>query len=410
LNDLANLALAGGYRSAARTAYEQLAQMHAGHPLPHVNLGNLHLSDGDLPAADACYRAALAQQPDFAPAHQGLAKVLSQLEDPDAERHGRLGFAGQAVTSEPYRGPGTAPSVLLLVSTRGGNIPIASWINDRSFSVHALHVDFHDASNPLPAHDVVVNAIGDADLCGAALEKARTIIAHSPAPVINAPERIRVTGRAENARRMSGVDGLVVPRIVETSAFELRAGSHPAYPFLLRRPGLHTGQDFHFVTGADDLRTLLDAATHTRFLKIDYVDSRGGDGLSRKFRVLFIDGETYPVHLAASKSWKVHYFTAAMGDEPGLRDEEARFLNDHRAFLGDRAVAALASVATRLGLDYAGMDFGLQADGSLIFYEANATMVLQAPGPEAMWDYRRAALDTAIAAARRMVARRASGP
>jgi hypothetical protein len=143
-------------------------------------------------------------------------------------------------------------------------------------------------------------------------------------------------------------------------------------------------------------------------LAIEYLDARGLDGMARKYRVMFIDGALYPLHLAISPDWKVHYFTAAMAAEPAHRAEEQRFLDDMRAVLGPIAMAALGQIQATLGLDYAGVDFGLAQNGSLLLFEANATMVINPPDADPMWDYRRPAIAAALVAARRMVARLAA--
>src|ERR1700722_19839084 len=200
LNELGTLALAGGYRSAARTAYAQAVQHHPGNPVGHVNFANVLREDGDLPAARHHYEAALAVAPDLPEAHQGMASVLSELGLDGAEEHRRRGFGARALVTQPYRGTGTAVPLLLLVSARGGNIPTQLWIDDRRFTLHALYPEYFDPQAPLPPHALVVNAVGDADLCGLALERAEALLARSGAPVINAPARVRVTGRAENAR------------------------------------------------------------------------------------------------------------------------------------------------------------------------------------------------------------------
>ena len=54
----------------------------------------------------------------------------------------------------------------------------------------------------------------------------------------------------------------------------------------------------------------------------------------RKYRVMLVDGQIYPWHLAISSDWKVHYFTAAMAEQEVYRTEEQRFLNDMHACLG----------------------------------------------------------------------------
>ena len=96
----------------------------------------------------------------------------------------------------------------------------------------------------------------------------------------------------------------------------------------------------------------------------------------------------YPLHLAISADWKVHYFTAAMAKSAAYRAEERRFLDDMPAVLGARAMAALAGIGAALRLDYAGVDFALAPDGSVLLFEANATMVIVPPNSDPIWDYR----------------------
>jgi hypothetical protein len=109
------------------------------------------------------------------------------------------------------------------------------------------------------------------------------------------------------------------------------------------------------------------------------------------------------LHLAISADWKVHYFTADMASNAAYRAEEQRFLDGMPAVLGPRAMAALRGIGETLGLDYAGVDFALAADGSLLLFEANATMVVSPPDPNPIWDYRRAAVERVLAAVRRML-------
>jgi hypothetical protein len=122
---------------------------------------------------------------------------------------------------------------------------------------------------------------------------------------------------------------------------------------------------------------------------IQPLDSRGPDGMCRKYRVMLVRGRIYPWHLAISSDWKVHYFTAAMAEQEGHRAEECRFLSDMTDVLGKRAMTALERLGQRMGLDYAGVDFGLTTDGGVIVFEANAAMTINAPPPGRIWDYRR---------------------
>lgn len=71
--------------------------------------------------------------------------------------------------------------------------------------------------------------------------------------------------------------------------------------------------------------------------------------------------------------------------------------------LGERAMQALTAIQLTLDLDYAGIDFGLTADGSLLLFEANPTMAIVPPGSEPIWDYCRRAVANAQAAAQRLL-------
>jgi glutathione synthase/RimK-type ligase-like ATP-grasp enzyme len=413
LNELGTLALAGGFRSAARTAYTQAVAQHPGNKVARVNLANVLREENDVAGARLHYQAALALDPDLHEAHQGMAWVLNELDLDGAEDHRRRGFTGRAIVTQPYRGTGSGVPLLLLVSARGGNIPTRLWIDDRRFTIHAIYTDYYDLTQPLPEHALIMNAVGDADLCALALKRAHELVAQSGAPVINRPERVRITGRAENARRLGAIPGLIAPKIralpraallaAEPLAAEPFAAAPLEFPLLLRSPGFHTGRHFVYVESREQLPQAAASLKGDEVLAIQYLDARGDDGMARKYRVMFVDGVAYPLHLAVSADWKVHYFTAAMAASAAFREEERRFLNDMPGVLGARAMHALGKISAALGLEYAGIDFALARDGSVLLFEANATMVVFPPGPDPIWDYRRAAIDAVIAAAARML-------
>ena len=102
----------------------------------------------------------------------------------------------------------------------------------------------------------------------------------------------------------------------------------------------------------------------------------------------------------------MHYFTADMADKPDHRLEEAKFLEDMPGTLGNKAMRALAGIRDALGLDYGGIDFGLSADGDLLLFEANATMVIARPGDDPRWTYRRGAIDRVLDAVVAMIVQR----
>jgi Tetratricopeptide repeat len=359
LNDFGALLSGTGHRSAARTVLTQAVTHHPNNRA-HVNLANLLLRSGDTASARAHYEIALRLDADHPQAHQGLGNLLAELGDCEgAEVHRRKGFQGQFITTLPYRGEKPPIPLLLLISASGGNIPTASFLDNRVFLSSVCVAEFYDPCVPLPPHDLIFNTIGDADLCRAGLEAAFRVLAQTTAPILNHPSAVLETGRLANARRLSDLPGVITPRMIELPRSILVA-SHAAravsaqgfgFPLLLRAPGFHTGHHFFLVENAGELPAAAAQLPGDTGLIIEYLNARSPDGKARKYRVMIIDGEIYPLHLAVSRHWKVHYFTADMADHPEHRREDAAFLNDMSAVLGP-AMTTLARIRDALNLDY----------------------------------------------------------
>ena len=177
---------------------------------------------------------------------------------------------------------------------------------------------------------------------------------------------------------------------------------------LLRAPGFHNGKHFLLVEKSAQLATALADLPGEELTAIQFLDARGPDGQYRKYRVMMIGGWLYPLHLAISPHWKIHYVTADMAENAGHRAEEGSFLEDMPGVLGPRAMAALAEIQNILGLDYAGIDFGLNAGGDVLLFEANATMTVLPPEADRRWDYRRDAVRRVEDAVRKMLVDRAN--
>ncbi|MBV9458361.1 MAG: tetratricopeptide repeat protein, partial [Bradyrhizobium sp.] len=419
LNEFGTLLTKMGAIEAACRVYAEAILHHPDNPLARVNLANLLLRATRYHEAREHYERALQADPDHAEAHQGLGAVLADLGDRDGAReHFRQGFRGRAVSTLPYRGDKPPIPLLQLVSSGGGNIPSALFLDDTCFLISVVVADYYDFSTPLPPHRLIFNAIGDADLCGPALEAAMRIVAGAKVPVINDPGAVMHTGRSGNAERLRGIDGVCTAQTKVVARDALAGADGPrllselgfAFPLLLRSPGYHTGRNFVLVERAAALAAAAAELPGEELLAIEYLDARGSDGSARKFRVMMIDGALYPLHLAVSQDWKVHYFTSDMADLPDHRTEEAKFLQDMPAVLGPKAMGALKAIQVALGLDYAGIDFGLSPDGDLLLFEANATMVIAKPNDDERWAYRRKSIDRAVEAVTAMLKRKAAAP
>ncbi len=410
LANLGALFAATGYVGAALTTYAQAVAAHPEDAKARVNRANLLRQAERMEEARAEYETALRLDPTLAEAHQGMAHLLDGIDEAAASRHRALGFAGRALSTGRYRGESKPVTVLQLVSACGGNIPTARILDDCVFLTHTVVAEFFDPAARLPQHDVVLNAIGDADRCAVAIATAEALLERVRTPVLNAPRLIPPTARAVNTERLRRLPGVVAPRIVLLDRKALAAGPPQEFPppFLLRSPGFHTGQHFRRIEDAEALAGALAALPGERLMAIEQLDAAGADGASRKYRVMLIGGEMLPLHLAISPDWKVHCYTAGMAERPAHRAEEARFLADMPAALGPVAMAALREIERSLGLDYAGVDFALAPDGRLLLFEANATMTMAPPPPDPIWAYRQPAFDRVLDTARALILRQAA--
>jgi len=213
-------------------------------------------------------------------------------------------------------------------------------------------------------------------------------------PTFNRGELIARTSRVSVADTLRDITCLVVPPCV---LFDNRQqpASH-LFPALVRPQQSHAGRglflcasptEFAASVGSPDDDGESGASYVTRF-----IDYRSRDGLYRKYRVVFVDGEPYPVHLAIHDRWAIWYYNARMENFPDRRDEEARFLGDIDAYLGPEAMTALRHIASRIGLEYFGLDFGQLDDGRLVLFEVETGMLVHADDPPGIFPYKAAAI------------------
>jgi len=290
-------------------------------------------------------------------------------------------------------------------------------LDKKSFVGLEIISDFYDPSVPLPPHQLILNAIGDADHCATSLEAAGQILEGNIGPLLNSPDKIQNTGRADNARLLGTLEGVVTPRIV-TFPREILARATASvaleehgltFPLLLRAPGFHGGSHFVRVEDSNGLAPAVAALPGQNLMALEYLDTRDDDGKVRKYRVMMIDGKLYPLHKAISHHWMIHYFSAEMMNSPEHRAEDEAFLENMPGVLGEHAMRGLERICATLGLDYGGADFSLGRDGEVLLFEANATMIVPAAGKEEKWSYRRRAVAQIRDAVRGMVRTRAHG-
>ncbi len=379
LTNLGTLLTYSGYKRAGRLTYAQAVTAHPRDLRARTNLAAALLDADERDEAIAQYDAALAIDPHSIDAHQGLALLHARLGAWERARaHARIGFSGNPIRRAPERGGARRTPLLLLLSALGGNVDTERIIDADRFACDVLVTEFYEPSMSIAAYPLIFNAVGDAERCGEALVRAQQFVETRKERAINAPTAVLASTRVGNAARLATIPGLRVPRTRALTRAAL--GATPfAFPFLLRSPGYHTGEHFLRIDDAEALPAALAELPGETLLAIEFLDTRRSDGAFEKYRALIVGERLYPIHLARSLQWKVHYFSSQVGDE---RAERA-FLTDMLSAIGARAVATLERVRAALGIDYGGIDFALDADGNVVLFEANATMNLFDPGPDA---------------------------
>lgn len=405
INGLGRVLYREGSRRAARVLFERLVARHPADAAGHANLGIVLLEADDFSGARAHLERALALDSTQVVAHVGLSRIAAIEGDNAAALEHQRAALGAPAVAENLPSGARSPRLLLLSSETQLGAVSAQRLTDSALSIVSLVVE-RAVGTPLPAHHAIWNTITDADRSAAALQIAARITGTVDTPVINDPKAVLATSRMRLPELLHGVEAAVVPR-VRLLPRERIEEADLGWPLLLRAPGYHSGQHFVLIENPEGLPSAAAALPGNELLVIQYVDTRGTDGLFRKYRVIVVDGTLYPLHLAVSESWKVHYFSAGMAENPERRAEEARFLESMQSALGSRACAALERIAKRLALDYAGIDFALDGEGSVVVFEANATMTVPAPPSDARWDYRRSHVNRILSATRRMLFDRA---
>ncbi len=350
-------------------------------------------------AADPALHPAVRAEADYA-----LWEVCLASGDRDAA----LAYLDRAIAIAPLRTrrpPDAVPvRSLLRLAVPGDfqtNLPIEMLL-DGTTLLHTFFVGDPEAVLADPGRCAATMPQTDAVLIGIAED--RRFLRHLRAAdalaralgrrVVNNGERIGSMSRDGAALVLEGMEGAIVPRPRAVSQAELLAGDVPAFPFLIRPATSHAGRDLARIATANELSEHLATRDpgEATFFVTPFVETRGADGLYRKYRAVFVAGEPFPVHMAIHDRWAVWYYNADMERHPARRAEEARFLARPRDVIGSSAAAALTAIGSRLGLDYVGLDFGVAPDGRLVVFEVETGMIVHDHDPVELFPYKKEAV------------------
>lgn len=369
-----------------------------------ASLGSVLVRQDRLTEAEGPCRAALTLDPAMVRAHQNLSAILARTDPTAARAHRDAAYQRQSVFIDPA--PWPESRVLVLAAADAANVPLQHLMPRTRTTVIRWFVEYAttDQDRALPPFDVIFNAIGEAELTPDFPRSVQRLLDAHQTRVVNHPTQVARTSRANLPSLLHAIEGAVVPPVIRLGPDlpERMAAEGIRLPVLIRPIGTHGGEGVRRIEDPAELSAMTEqAGTVTQF-----VDFRSSDGWHRKYRVVFVDGAMFPYHLAISRHWLVHHWTAGMESDPDRRAEEARFLANPYAVLGTSAMTALEEIGARLGLDYGGVDFSLLPDGRVLVFEANAAMLVH-PEDDPAFAYRNKLMEVIQSAFTRLLVRKA---
>ncbi len=363
------------------------------------------------PAARALLEVAVT---DPAQRHQArflLWEVCQAMHEREvAVRHLR-----DAVAEYPFShrtGPSPRRSVLALMipGDYQTNLPLEPLLDPATTDLHTWWMADLDAPPPeaLPPFDCVFIAIAEDQRHARALFAADAMAARLGKPVINPGRRIAAMTRDGAAGLLAGLPNAVVPPHLPWNSAETPPADLP-WPMLIRPRFSHAGQALVKLDGAADLVAWTAVHPNQDVFLTPFIDFRSPDGFWRKFRVIFVDGEPWPFHLAIHDHWAVWYYNTSMATDAWKRAEEERLLADITRVFPPAAMAALRELAARIGLDYFGLDCALMPDGRLVVFEVETGMIVHNQDDPSVYPYKRAYVPRIMRAVEAMLDRRIAG-
>jgi hypothetical protein len=348
--------------------------------------------------------------------------VIEQLLGNQAEglRHQAQALQLRRLYRPSWPTPLHALRVLALMAPGdlGNNTPIEFLLDGSDVALHILYVvPGQPLPNPVPEHDIAIATPCESDQNRAVLREIQRLIPSWPCAVLNQPDRIMRSSRERMHSLLGAVPKLLMPATIrvnraalEQMGHEPRAAadflSEAAFPLIVRPVDSHAGRSLAKLDGPSSIAAYLASQQETEFFVSRFVDYHSSDGLFRKYRVMWVDGRAYPVHMAISEGWKVWYYNAGMTNSEAKREEEARFMAEFDSGFARRHARALEAIAERFGLEYFGIDCAELPDGRLLVFEGGVDLAAHDMDRPDVYPYKSAHMQKLFAAFRDMLNRK----
>jgi hypothetical protein len=308
---------------------------------------------------------------------------------------------------------------LAAATDMGSNTPIEFLLEQSGIELMTLYV-IPQVELPalLPDHDVAIVIASDSEECREALRKIDMMASRWPQPLLNPPRLVGNLDRDKLHRLLEGIDGLEIPTTTGVTRQQLSEVSQPAaalkniaadlaFPVIVRPRGSHAGAGLAKIDDCAAMARYLGERHEQNFFISRFVDYSGDDGLFRKCRIVFIDGQPYACHMAVADRWDIWYLNAGMSASASKRLEEEIFMRTFDSGFERRHQTALAGLAKRIGLDYFTVDCAETKSGSLLIFEADNTAIVHDMDSPELFPYKAPQMRKVFDAFAAMLERRA---
>ncbi len=279
------------------------------------------------------------------------------------------------------------PRLKLLVfaepSHIGGNTPIEFLLQDSDVEIITFYpLNGAETAMDLPAHDVAFCAApADSVQALTFFDTVRKLMANSPAATINLPAAPINLDRDVLETLVADAPRLCMPRTARIDRAALTADAAldiiGGFPCIIRPVGSHAGLGLQKLTSERDLAAYLATQEADTFFVSAFIDyASAHDGNFRKYRIIFVDGQAFPCHMAIAGQWDLWYLNAQMEDSAEKRREEAVFMDTFDAAFAARHLASFQTLTDGIQLDYFGIDCAETPDGKLVVFEADNALIV----------------------------------
>lgn len=375
----------------------------------HQNLAQALYEFGDTPRAIAAQRRALMLDPDSVASHFALYELLQITGEREAALgHQRKALALQRMFSHVASHEVRSVLVLCAPGDWQANVPVDFLFDRATTTVHKLYLldELHASRERPPRYDVIWNTIAESPDAAPYLALAEQVLAAQTKPRLNGPANVLRTARAILPKTLADTGAIVAPT-TEVPRDRLERADVPfAFPIIVRPVGSHAGLGLEKIDRPHELTAYAARTPAQRYFVSPFIDYSSVDGLFRKYRIVFVDGEPYPVHLAISQRWMIHYYNAQMAENAWMRAEEAAFLSDLRSVFAGPLHDSLLAIAKAVNLEYFGIDCAITRDGKALVFEADPAMLVHSSDPVELYPYKHEYVPRIYRAVERMLDRR----